>query len=119
MRDESDDNELMNAVFLKLQVQISVGESTGTPMLRRDDVAGLGLEFGANLATPGAVFERLAGPASFLDRRSIFPAFIIAWTISAMHRVENAKLRLPRRVQNLQHVRNTVVRLSDALDAIP
>jgi hypothetical protein len=30
MRDESDDDELMDAVFLELQIQIRVGETTGT-----------------------------------------------------------------------------------------
>src|SRR4029434_7275853 len=30
---QSDDNELMDTVFLELQIQIRVGETTGTPML--------------------------------------------------------------------------------------
>src|SRR5262249_34981393 len=119
MRDKPDDDELVYAVLLELQIQVGIGKAAGTPMLCRDDVARLRLELGTNLAAPRAVFERLAGPASFLDRRNIFPAFIIARTIATMHRVESSELRLPRRLQNLQHVRNAVVRLSDAFDAIP
>src|SRR5262249_49310606 len=119
MRDKSDDDESMDSVFLKLHIQISVCKSTRAPMLRRDDVARVRLEPGTNLATPCAVFKGLAGQTSFLDRRDIFPSFIIARTVTTMHRIENAELRLPCCVQNLQHIRNTVVGLSHALDAIP
>src|SRR5262249_47458861 len=34
MCDESDDDELVDAVILELQIQIRVGEAAGTPMLR-------------------------------------------------------------------------------------
>jgi len=33
VRYEFHDDELMDAVFLELQIQIRVGETTGTPML--------------------------------------------------------------------------------------
>ena len=36
---ESDNNELMDAVLFKLQIQICVGETTGTPMLRGNGLA--------------------------------------------------------------------------------
>jgi hypothetical protein len=36
-----------------------------------------------------------------------------------MERIKNAQACDARRVQNLQHVRNTVVRFGDALDASP
>src|SRR5262249_6228384 len=36
---ESDDDELMDAVLFELQIQICVGESTGTPMLRGNNLA--------------------------------------------------------------------------------
>jgi hypothetical protein len=39
MCDEPHDDELMNAVPLELQIQIGVGETAGTPMLVRDDIA--------------------------------------------------------------------------------
>ena len=32
--DQSDDDELMDAMFLELQIQIRVSEPTGTPMLK-------------------------------------------------------------------------------------
>ena len=39
--DEPHDDELMDAMFLELQIQIRVGETTGTPMLLGDDFARL------------------------------------------------------------------------------
>src|SRR5437762_14331329 len=36
-----------------------------------------------------------------------------------MQRIENAKLGLPRGIEDLQHIRNTVVRFGNALQAIP
>src|SRR5262245_20758991 len=41
VRNQSNDNELMDAVILELQIQIGVGKATGTPMLEGHDVAGL------------------------------------------------------------------------------
>src|SRR5262245_10158416 len=119
MRDKPDDDELMDAMLLKLQIQIRVGEPAGTPMLRRDDVAWLRLELGANLAAPRAVFESFAPPRCLLDGRNVFPGLIVAWTISAMQRIEDANLRLPSGGQKLQHVRNAMVGFSNGLDPIP
>jgi hypothetical protein len=47
-------------VLLELQIQVRVGETTGTPMLLGDDVTRLRLELGSELAAPGSVFEGLA-----------------------------------------------------------
>src|SRR6266498_499102 len=88
-------------------------------MLRRDDVARLGLEFGTNLATPSAVFEGLACPRSLLDGRNILPSFVVAGPVATMQRIQHANACLSRSIQNLLHVRNTVVRLDDSLDATP
>ena len=33
MRDQPDDDDLMDTVLLKLQIKVSVGEATGAPML--------------------------------------------------------------------------------------
>jgi hypothetical protein len=52
----------MDAVFLELQIQIRVGETTGTPMLLGNDFARLRLELAADLAAPRAVFEGLSQP---------------------------------------------------------
>jgi hypothetical protein len=57
---QSHDDQLMNTVSLELQIQIRVGEASGSPMLVSDDIARSGLELGADLATPGAVFESFA-----------------------------------------------------------
>src|SRR5216684_1962612 len=49
MCDESDDYELTDAVLLELQIQICMGEATGTPMLRGNNLAWLRLEIGTDL----------------------------------------------------------------------
>ena len=36
-----------------------------------------------------------------------------------MQRIEDAKLRLPRSIQNLQHMWNTTIRFCNSLQAIP
>ena len=36
-----------------------------------------------------------------------------------MQRIEDAKLRLPRRLQDLQHMRNTLICFCNSLQAIP
>ena len=39
VRDQSHDDDFVNAVLLELQIQIRVGKAAGTPMLRGDDIA--------------------------------------------------------------------------------
>ena len=114
-----DDDELMDAVFLELQIQIGVGKATGTPMLQGHDVARLRLELATDLATPRAVFEGLMRPGCLLDRRNVLPGLVVAWTVSMMQRIEDAKPRLPRRIQDLQHMRNTIICFCNSLQAIP
>jgi hypothetical protein len=58
--------------FLKLQIPIRIGETTGTPMLEGHDFARLRLELAADLATPRAVFEALAQPRCLLEGRDVF-----------------------------------------------
>jgi len=48
-----------NPVLLELQIEIGVGKTAGTPMLERDDVAGLRFESAADRAAPRAVLEDL------------------------------------------------------------
>jgi hypothetical protein len=78
MRYEPDDDELMDAVLLELQIQICVGETTGTPMLGGDNLAWLRLELGTDLATPRAVFEAFALPRSLLNGRNVLPRLVVA-----------------------------------------
>ena len=70
---ESYDNELMDAVFLELQIQIRVGKPTGTPMLEGHDIAWSRLELAADLAAPHAVFEGLSRPRCLLNWRRRYP----------------------------------------------
>src|SRR5262249_49220573 len=100
-------------------IQVCVGKATGTPMLQGHDIARLRLEFAADLATPRAVFEDLSQPSCLLDRRNVLPGLVVAWTVSTMQRIENAKLRLPRGIQDLQHMRNAVIRFCNSPDAVP
>jgi hypothetical protein len=85
---QADDDQLVNAVFLELQIEIGVGEATGTPVLRRDNLAWLGFEPGPDLTTPRAVFEALARPGCFLDGRNILPGLVVAGVIPPMQRIE-------------------------------
>src|SRR6516225_11452484 len=90
MRDESDDDELMDAVFLELQVQVGVGEAAGTPVLLCNNLTWRRHEFGTELATPCAVFEALVLPRGSSNRRNVGPRFVVACTISMMHGIEDA-----------------------------
>src|SRR5262249_39045975 len=94
MRYESHDDELMDAVFFELQIQIGVGKTAGTPMLEGHDVARLRRELGTDLAAPRAVCESLVRPRCLLDRRNVLPGLVVARAISMMHGVEDPKLRV-------------------------
>src|SRR5258706_15894048 len=109
----------MDAVILELQVQICVGEATGTPMVCGDNLARLRLELGTDLAPPRAVFEDLALPRCLLNWRNVFPGLVVARPVSMMHRIEDSKLRLPRGMQDLEHMRDAVIRLGNRPNAIP
>src|SRR6202030_1972006 len=88
MRYETNDDELMDAVLLELQIEVRVGEATGTPMLHRNDLAWLRCELGTDFATPAAELEALASPRRLLNRCNVFPSRIVAQTVSMMQRVE-------------------------------
>src|SRR5262249_17953876 len=119
MSDESDDDELMDAVLLELQVQVGVGEAAGTPVFLCHNLTWLRHEFGTELATPCAVFEALMLPPSSLIRTHVPTCFVGCSMIPMMHGREDAKLRFARRIQDLQHVGNAVVCFSDSFDAGP
>src|SRR5262245_41697581 len=119
MRYLSYDNELMDAVLLELQIQICVGEATGTPMLCCDNLTRLGRKLGADLTTPRAVFEALVYPCCLLNGGDVLPSLIVARTVSMMQCIEDPKLRIPRGIQDLQHMRNTVVRFCNGPNSSP
>ena len=119
VRDEFDHNQSVDAALLELQIKVGVGKSAGAPVLLHDRFAGFRSELGSKLATPGAVLKRLSRPCRLLNGRDVFPRFVIARTVSTMHCKENRQLRLPRGIQNPQHVGNAVVCFSDGLDAGP
>src|SRR6476660_2752644 len=85
MRYKANDDELMDAVLLELQIQIGVGEAAGTPMFLHDDLVRRRYEFGAEFAAPSSVFEGLVLPRRPLDGRDVFPSLVIARTVAMMH----------------------------------
>src|SRR6266403_3304669 len=78
-----------------------------------------GLGSNSGLATPRAVFEGLSLPPRLLDRRNVLPGLVVARTISMMQCIEDPKLRLPRRIQDLQHMRDAVIRFCNSPNAVP
>src|SRR5262245_23618058 len=119
MRDEPGDDEPLDAVPLELQIQIRVGEATGAPVLRGDNLARLRRELGTDLAAPRAVFEGLVCPRRLLNGRNVLPRLVVARTVAMMQCVEDPKLRVPRGIQDLQHMGNAVVRFGDGANAPP
>src|SRR5262245_22167085 len=109
----------MHAVLLELQVQVGVSEATGTPVFLGDNLTWRRHEFGTELATPRTVFESLVLPCSSLNRRNVGPRFVVARTISMMHRIEDAKLGCARSIHDVHRVGNAAVCFSDRLDAGP
>ena len=65
MCDEPHDDQLTDAVFLELQIQICVGETAGTPMLSSNDFARLRLELSADLAAHVPYSKDLCNHAAF------------------------------------------------------
>src|SRR6266446_310518 len=88
-------------------------------MLRGDNLAWLRLELGTDLATPRAVFEALVLPRCLLNGRNVLPRLVVARTVSMMHYIEDPKLRFPRGIQDLQHMRNAVIRFCNSPNAAP
>src|SRR5262245_35249261 len=88
-------------------------------MLLGHDIARLGGEFGTDFAAPRSKFKCPSRPGGSLHRRNVFPGFVVARTVSMMHRKEHAQPSLSRSRQQLQHMRNAIVGFCDALDAIP
>ena len=119
MRYEADNDELMNAVLLELQIQVGIGKAAGAPMLVGDNFAWLWRKFWTDLATPRAVFEALAPPRCPLNGCNVLPGRIVAGTVPVMHGIEDPKFRFARRMQHLLHVRNAIVRFSHGFDPRP
>src|SRR6476619_339878 len=96
-----------------------MGEAARAPMLLRDNFAGFRLETGANLATPGAVFENFTRPARLLDGRDVSPRLVIARAVSMVERIENADSGTSGCVQNRLHMWDTTVGLRNSLYTRP
>src|SRR5262249_21467590 len=88
-------------------------------MLLGNDITGLRLEFAADPATPCAVFKGSMRPGRPLHRGHVLPILVITRTVSMMHCIEDTNLRLARSIQNLPHMRNTIVCFRHVLDTIP
>src|SRR5215470_1282387 len=119
MCNESDDDELMDAMLCELQIEIGVRKAAGTPMLKGHDVTWLRGEFAADLTAPRAVFEGLVCPGCLLHWRNVLPRLVVAGTVLMMQGIENTDVRLARRCEHLHHMRHTLVRFRNTLYAIP
>jgi len=116
MRYEPNHDEIMDSVFLELQIQVGVGEAARTPMLRRDNLAWLRLELETNLAAPRAIFEGSVLPGRLLYERNVSPSLVVAWTVSPMQRRE-ALPCAPH--QDLKHMWDAVIGLRNSPNAAP
>jgi hypothetical protein len=86
----------MNAVFLELQIEIGVGESTGAPMFERNGFPGKRRKLGAKFTAPGSILESLVLPRAGLDWRDVLPGLLVAGTIAMMWCNEHSQLGCPR-----------------------
>ena len=87
-------------------------------MLHSDNLAWLRRELGADFSAPRTVFEGLSLERPLLNGRNVLPSFVVARTVSTMHRVEDAKPRVARGMQDLQHMGNAVIRFRNTPDAV-
>src|SRR5262245_63878149 len=88
-------------------------------MLKGNNISWLRCEFTAELAAPRPELEGPVQPRGFLHRRDVLPELVVTWTVSMMQCIEHAQARVPRRVQDLQHMRDAVVGFGNLLNAIP
>src|SRR4030095_14589093 len=88
-------------------------------MLRRNDIARLRFELAAYLAAPHTVFEGPSRPGCLLNWRNVLPGFVVARAVSTMQRIEDTDVRLPRRTQDLLHMKDALICFCDALQHIP
>src|SRR5262249_59138779 len=113
------DDDSLNAMPLEQEVEVGIRKTARTPMLGRNDIAWLRLELAPNLAAPRPVLEGLRAPRRFLHRRDELPRLVIAGTISPMQGIEDTQSGLTSRLQDLEHVLNTLVALRHRADARP
>ena len=57
--------------------------------------------------------------AAFWIGRNVLPGLIVAWTVTMVQRIEDAQPRLPRSIQDLQHIRDAFVCFCNTLYATP
>src|SRR3954470_7755991 len=88
-------------------------------MVLSDDIARLRCELVAQLAAPGAEFECLAVPRSFLDGCDVLPGLVVAGTVPTVQRVEHPNVGRTRLVAPLLHVRDAAVGFGDSLQPVP
>ena len=100
MRNQPDDDELMNAMFLQLQIKVGVGEAAGAPMLLGYNFTWRRHEFGAELATPCA--ELQSAPCGTFSSSTII-VMIIAITPSLNAARRSLPMTLSLLVQTVRH----------------
>src|SRR5271166_2514522 len=58
-------------------------------------------------------------PCGLLNRRDVLPRLVVARAVAAMQRVENPDIGRAGGVEDLAHVRDTLVGFGDGLQAVP
>src|SRR5262249_47382424 len=77
---------------------------------------------GANslrISPPTSRVRRSCATSGLLDWRNVRPGLVVAWAVSVMQRIEDAKTRLPRRVEHLRHMQHTAIGFGNGLQATP
>src|ERR1700722_7692294 len=77
--DQADENDLLNAVLLELEVEIGVGETALRPMLLDDDVTVLGAKLRIELAAPRTDCEGLGWQPRLLKHVDVLPPIELAF----------------------------------------
>jgi len=101
--------------FLRLQIQIRVGETIGTPMLGCQEIACVRLELGADFSAPGPVFERLPATMRPFEWRNVSHSRLDDIADAAM---ENRDTGFSSRFKNLHHVNATLVTFGNCFYSI-
>src|SRR3954454_16130148 len=88
-------------------------------MLLGDHVVRSRLQVRMDLTTPRAVLERLARPCRALNRCDVLPRLVVTGTVPVMHGVAHPYPGSAGRVDELPHVRDAIIGLGNAFEAIP
>src|ERR1700712_4966603 len=94
VRDQSNKDDVLNAMLLELQIEIGIRKAALRPVFLDDHIAFLRTEFSIEFAAPRANFERLGRKACLLEHVDVLPIIEVARMRTMMR---NDKHLYPRR----------------------